>query len=160
MARVLVAHADEGVREAVAATLGEEAGHTVVATSDSMSAIAALWLSAGPMVALIDERLLPFGGLDVFGVVANDSAARSLARHRYVLLSTWPEHIQSHGRRLLARLGAPVLPLPFELDALIGVVDEAAEAIVAGRHVSSALGCDYAPRVPWQEPSRHAPVLP
>jgi DNA-binding NtrC family response regulator len=127
MAHVLVAHADEGVRDAVAVALREESGHLVVAMSDGMLAIAALRHSDVPMVALMDECLLPFSGMDVFGVVANDRAAGPLARHRYILLSTWPEHIQAQGRELLARLGAHVLPLPFDLDALIQVVDEAAD---------------------------------
>jgi hypothetical protein len=136
--RILVAHADEDVRDAVAAALREVAGRCVVATSDSLLAIAALWLSDGPVVALLDERLLPFGGLDVFGMVAHDLAAGRLARHRYVLLSTWPEHIQAKGRELLGRLGASVLSLPFELDELIHAVDEADEGIAAGLSLAMA----------------------
>jgi hypothetical protein len=134
----LVAHADEDVRDALAAALHEVAERCVVATSDSVLAIAALWLSDSPMVALLDERLLPFGGLDVFGMVAHDQAAGRLARHRYVLLSTWPEHIQAKGRELLGRLGASVLSLPFELDELIHVVDEADEGIAAGLPLAMA----------------------
>jgi hypothetical protein len=127
-----VAHADHDVRDAVAAALREVTGRHVVATSDGMLAIVALWLSEGPVVALVDERLLPFGGMDVFDVVASDQTAGHLSRHRYVLLSTWPEHILAKGRKLLERLGAPVLSLPFELDELIHVVDEADDVIAAG----------------------------
>jgi hypothetical protein len=127
----LVAHADQDLRDTVAAALREVAGRCVVATSDGVLALIALWLSDDPVVALIDECLLPFGGMDVFGMMANDQAAGHLARHRYVLLSTWPEHIPAKGRELLARLGAPVLSLPFELDELIHMVDEADEVIAA-----------------------------
>lgn len=137
MTYVLVAHADEGVREAAAVALREEAGHVVMGASSSVSAIAALRLSERPVVALMDERLLPFGGLDILNVAAIDEAGGSFARHRYILLSTWGQGIDADGQKLLARLDVPVLLEPFELETLIRVVDEAAEAIVDSRTVSA-----------------------
>ena len=124
MVHVLVAHSDEEVRDTVAAALREVGGHEVLATSDGMLAIAALWLSESPMVALIDERLAPFGAIEVFGIAANDRAGGQLARHRYILLSTWPQHAATLRQNLLTRLDAPVLALPFELAALLQIVDE------------------------------------
>jgi DNA-binding NtrC family response regulator len=126
MAHVLVAHSDEGVRDVIEAALRDVAGHEVVATSDGEMAIAALWLSERPMVALIDERLLPYGAMDVFRIAANDRAGGQLARHRYILLSTWPQHVATVRHDLLTHLDAPVLGLPFDLAALLRVVDELA----------------------------------
>jgi CheY-like chemotaxis protein len=139
MTHVLVAHSDEWVREAAVVALHEEAGHIVMGVSSSVSAIAALRLSEHPVVALLDERLPPFGGLDILNLAAIDEAGGLFARHRYVLLSTWGQGIDAEGRQLLERLDVPVLPEPFELAALIRVVDEAAEAIVDSRRVSARL---------------------
>src|SRR5260370_269201 len=62
-ARVLVAHADEDVRDALAAALHEVAGRRVVAAADSVLAIAALWLSDRPVGARVDEHLLHYARL-------------------------------------------------------------------------------------------------
>lgn len=125
MAHVLVAHSDEGVRDVIAAALRDLGGHRVLATSDGVIAIAALWLSERPMVALMDERLLPFSAMDVFRVAANDTAGGQLARHHYILLSTWPQRGAALRQKLLAHLDASVLALPFDLTALLDIVDKA-----------------------------------
>src|SRR5260221_2666781 len=129
MTHVLVAHSDEGVREAAAGALREGGGHVVAEASCGVSALAALRLSEYPVVALMDHRLPPFGGLDVLNIAAIDEAGGLFARHRYVLLSTWGQGIDADGRKLLQRLDVPVLPEPFELTALIRAVDNAAQAI-------------------------------
>jgi CheY-like chemotaxis protein len=125
VAHVLVAHSDEGVRDVIAAALRDVGGHRVLATSDGVIAIAALWLSERPMVAFMDERLLPFSAMDVLRVAANDRSGGQLARHHYVLLSTWPQRVAALRQKLLARLDAPVLALPFDLTALLDMVDKA-----------------------------------
>jgi DNA-binding NtrC family response regulator len=124
MAYVLVAHSDEGVRDVIAAALRDVGEHRVLATSDGVIAIAALWLSERPLVALLDERLLPFSAMDVLRVAANDASSGLLARHHYILLSTWPQGVAAVRQKLLARLDAPVLELPFDLTALLDIVDK------------------------------------
>jgi len=139
MTHVLVAHSDEGVREAAVVALREEAGHVVAEASCGVSALAALRLSEYPVVALIDHRLPPFGGLDILNIAATDEAGGLFARHRYVLLSTWGQGIDADGRKLLQRLDVPVLPEPFELTALIRAVDKAAKPICGHGLVSVRL---------------------
>lgn len=134
MAHVLVAHSDEGIRDALV-TAFQEVGHVAVGISDSEDALTSLWMSSGPMVALLDERLLPFGGLDLFGVAANDYADGPLSRHHYILMSTAPDLLDAKGRELVSRLDAVVLSEPFDLDSLIEMVDETpARASLIGRY--------------------------
>ncbi len=130
MAHVLVAHADQGVRAVVAQALCEEADHDIVSTSDAALALATLWLGPRRMVALIDERLSPFNGLNILAVAANHAVSGPLSRHRYLLMSTLPHNIRAQERRLLFRLGAQVLAQPFELDTLLQMVDDAASSLV------------------------------
>jgi hypothetical protein len=124
MARVLVAHADEAVRDALAMALADVAGHLVLATSDGQLSVAALRLTERPMVALMDERLLPFSAIDILRIAANDSADEELSRHRYILMSTEPANATVQWQSLLTRLHVPVLALPVELDELIELVDD------------------------------------
>ena len=133
MAHVLVAHADYGVREVMAQALHEEAGHDVVSTVDAASTLSTLWFSPRPVVALIAERLYPAGGLSILDVVAHDERGGPLSRHRYILMSTLPQNIRMDKRRLLSRLGARVLPQPFDLDVLLQTVDDAATSLSGRR---------------------------
>lgn len=119
MARVLVAHADEAVRDAVAMALADVASYLVLATSDGQLSIAALWMSEHPTAVLMDECLLPLGVIDSLRIAANDSADGELARHRYILLSTEPANATIQWQSLLTRLHAPVLALPVDLHNLI-----------------------------------------
>ena len=134
MVGILVAHSDEGIRDALV-TAFQDVGHVVVGTSDGEQALTILWKSSGPMVALLDERLSPFGGLELFGVAANDYASGPLSRHHYILMSTAPNLLDDRGRELVSRLDAVVLSQPFDLDSLIEMVDEAVtQASLIGRH--------------------------
>lgn len=51
---------------------------------------------------------------------------RLATRHQYLLLSTNPAHIPDALHTYLAHLHAPILSKPFELDALLALVEEAA----------------------------------
>lgn len=134
MAHVLVAHSDEGIREALITAL-QEAGHVVVGTADGELALTTLWMSTNPMVALLDERLSPFGGVMLIGVAANDYAHGPLSRHHYMLMSTAPDLLDAKGWELVSRLDVLVLSQPFDLDSLIEMVDEAPNrASLAGRY--------------------------
>jgi DNA-binding NtrC family response regulator len=133
MAHVLVAHADHGVREVVAQALREEAGHHVISVSDAAVALATLCASSSPVVALVDERLSPVDRLGgILHVASHDQAGGQFSRHRYILISALPYNLGAKERHVLSRLGAPLLSQPFELDALLQTVDDAA-ATLAGR---------------------------
>ena len=59
-----------------------------------------------------------------FAAVVADKRLRT--RHRYLLLSTNPAGIPTPLRVDLKRLGAPILPKPFDLDVLLETVAKAA----------------------------------
>lgn len=135
MAHVLVAHADPRIRNTMMTAL-EEVGHIVVGMSDGKLALTVLRIGVTPMVALLDEQLSPFEGLDLLGMAANDHARGPLSRHHYILMSAVPDYIDIKGRELLSRLDAVVLSQPFDLDTLVEKVDEAAEkeSLMGRRH--------------------------
>jgi hypothetical protein len=116
----------------VAQALSEETPHEVSSTADAELALAALWLAPEPLVALIDERLAPFGALGILAIAANDGLDGPLARHRYVLMSTVPYNLCPTEWAPLARLHTQVLSLPFELDTLLQVVEDAARGLTSG----------------------------
>jgi len=125
---VLVAHADHGIRDVVAQALHEEAEYSVVSAPDAALALSTLWLASSPMVALIDDHLSPRGGLGLLALAANDEAGGPLSRHRFIVMSTFPQTIREKGARVLSRLGARILSQPFDLDALLLMVDAAASS--------------------------------
>jgi DNA-binding NtrC family response regulator len=151
--RVLVAHADHGVREVVAQALREAAGHVVVSAADAMKALATLSSSARPMVALLDERLARLGRPeDILSIAAEEAAGGPLARHCYILMSTLPHRLGAKQLSLLALLGAPVLALPFDLDTLFQMVDDAG-ALLAGRSHTQTMSQPTTRPVPLATPA-------
>ena len=90
MARVLVAHVDEAVCDATSVAPEVVAEHLVVATSDGELSLATLSLSERPIMALMGDRLMPFSGIDILRVAANDPAEGDLGRHCCILLSMDP----------------------------------------------------------------------
>ena len=84
MASVLVAHADANMRFALASLLRAE-GHVVTEVGDGVLAVAALWVSHRPLVAVLGDDLAPLDAADVLELAAEGEPP--LARHRYVVLT-------------------------------------------------------------------------
>ncbi len=66
-----------------------------------------------------------------FATVAADERLRT--QHQYVMLSTSPDRMPNELRTHLAEIAAPVLPKPFEMDALLASVSEAAARLAPNR---------------------------
>jgi CheY-like chemotaxis protein len=127
MATVLVADDDTGIRAAVRAAL-EDAGHTVREAGDGTEALAALRAERAHMVALIDLCMPRVDGFALLQMVTEDwELAR---RHAYVLFSADTRSLPVVEALRSATVVAS-LAKPFEIEALLNAVDEAAAALAS-----------------------------
>ncbi len=125
MATVLIVDDDTGIRTAVRAAL-EDAGHTVREASDGAEALAALRAERARLVALIDLRMPKVDGFALLQMVTEDwELAR---RHAYVLFSADTTSLPVVEALRSATVVAS-LAKPFEIEALLRAVDEAAAVL-------------------------------
>lgn len=129
MAHVLIVDDDTDIRASMRMLLEDFGGHTVLEASDGLSALDVLRSSEHRLIVLLD-LLMP--GMDGFGVLQAVAADEELAtRHAYVLVtvsrrattSTFPENLA---------LVVPVLPKPFDMDALLTIVSESERRVLGG----------------------------
>jgi CheY-like chemotaxis protein len=121
--RVLVVDDDRSIRETLHAVLQEE-GYHVLEAEDGKAALDILRASAEPLVVLLDLRMPVLDGAGLLSIVAED---RHLATfHSFLLITANLDQITGKTARLLHQLHVPVIPKPFELDALIESVMQAA----------------------------------
>jgi CheY-like chemotaxis protein len=125
--RVLVADDDEDTREIVRCVLEEE-GFEVIEATQGKAALAVIAGSGGPLIALLDQRMPGLLGTDVLDAALG---ARRIARdQRYILLTASPDLLpHPYNHPWFQRL-VPVLSKPFELDALIDLVQSASKSLV------------------------------
>lgn len=120
MAHVLIVDDDQAIRETLRLVL-EDAGHRVSEAADGMSGLEQLRTAPEPMVVLLDLMMPRLDGAGVLGVVAGD---RDLtAQHAYALITATHQTLNLAFVNLLANLMVPVLHKPFDLDALLDMVD-------------------------------------
>ncbi len=151
---VLVAYNDPDMRDTLDDVL-TEAGYSVTRVADGVLALAALWVSRRPLVALLHDGLLPLDASDILELVAADGTSASgshpirvrdwktqsnseppgnaragngrLRRHRYIVFTTSPpDGVRASLRTVTTTLGTPLLYLPVDLDGLLDTVRDAA----------------------------------
>ncbi len=126
--RVLIVEFDEslrGVLHDALRTAAHDYAVTEVATETEALAVLARQPPSVGMVVVCSNREADHQHCTAFfaSVVADKRLA---ARHQYLLLSTNPAHISDTLHMHLAVLHAPILSKPFELDALLALVEAAA----------------------------------
>src|SRR5262249_5548930 len=125
MATVLIADDDLAIRSAVRATL-EFAGHTVREATDGVEALAALRESQTPLVTLVDLRMPSMDGFTLLKTVTEE---RTLAeRHVYVVFTADTSSLPVV-QALRSQTVVASISKPFDLDALLQVVGEAAQML-------------------------------
>ena len=117
---VLVADDDSGIRESLRLIL-EDAGYRVVEAVDGVQTLEVLRESSRPMVVLLDLMMPKVDGAGVLGAVAADPKLAS--HHCFILMTATHKTIGLAFARLLSELEVPVLPKPFELDAVLAMVE-------------------------------------
>jgi CheY-like chemotaxis protein len=129
---VLVVDDDPDVRETLRWALHSE-GYGVCEAADGVQALAALRTSARPLVTVLDYRLPGLtGGEVVAAVVANPQVA---GRHTFVLVTADQECLPPSLVLWADQQGIRIVPKPFDLDALLAAVSEAAGRLRGGAPV-------------------------
>src|SRR5258708_11348771 len=127
---VLVVDDDRDIRGTLRVAL-EDAGYTVHEAPDGLIAMDLLLTSPAPLVVLLDLMMPRMTGSEILELFANDAVwAR---RHAFIVLTA------AAGRSgvvqlqpLLQQLTIPLLPKPYDIDALLEAV-HAAEQRLASR---------------------------
>ena len=127
VAHILVVDDDQAIRESLRLLLEAE-GYQVAEASNGVAALDILHTSVTPLVVLLDLRMPRLDGEGVLRAVAHDSY---LASHNaYVLLTANFLAISPSLAAILTELRAPILPKPFDLDALLEIVHQLACRLV------------------------------
>lgn len=122
---VLIVEDDGDTRMSLRLVL-EDAGYAVDETEDGASALERLRDSPRGLVVLLDNLMPGLEGAEVLAALDGEGAA---ARHAYVLVTASPQRVTGALAERLARLGAPVLAKPFEVDDLLEMVAGAARRL-------------------------------
>lgn len=124
MARVLIVDDDHDIRASVRELLEAE-GHEVYEAPDGLEALQLLRQETQPLVVLLDLVMPRLDGIAVLQAIAEDQAlARS---HAYVIFSVSPQ--RALPADLLSQVGASVMEKPFDLDALLDIVEQSARRL-------------------------------
>ena len=119
---VLIADDEEPIREVVRGVL-EDAGYEVSEAVDGLDALEQMRAGAAPRVVLLDLRMPRLDGGGVLRAVAAEPALA--CRHAIVMMTANLPALHPELVDLLARLDVPVLSKPFDLDALLDLVERA-----------------------------------
>jgi CheY-like chemotaxis protein len=126
---VLIVDDDTDIRETLRVTL-EDVGYTVHEAPDGLSAMDQLLRSPSPLVVVLDLMMPRMTGSEILELFANDAVwAR---RHAFIVLTA------AAGRSgvpqlqpLLQQLASPLLPKPYDMDALLEAIRAAEQRLGA-----------------------------
>lgn len=120
---VLVADDDADIRLLLRHILQGE-GHTVIEARDGLAALRTIRASLHPLVVLLDWHMPHLDGSGVLAAVADDHLLA--ARHAFVVMTAASESALPALAPLLARVGGRCLRKPFDVEAVVQVVAQAA----------------------------------
>jgi CheY-like chemotaxis protein len=121
---VLVVERGSSLRHCLGLVL-QDGGYAVTTLPTCDEALAYLRVCLDPTVVLVSNAT-PDHQLEADFFAAVAVGGQPLTRHRYVLLTTTPEHVSPALRRQLADLNVPILTKPFTLNRLLTEVYDAA----------------------------------
>lgn len=124
--RVLIVDDDPWIRESLTFLLSE-AGFETLTASDGVEALDTLLVSEGRLVVLLDLLMPKMTGFEVPTHIAHDDHLAT--QHGYITSSakaSTANRIGPHFVALLQRLNIPFIARPFDIDALLQVVEEIA----------------------------------
>lgn len=135
---VLVVDDDHAIRDTLRLVLEEE-GYAVREAADGAAALDIIRSVSEPHVVLLDLRMPRVDGSRVLSEVEAD--ARLAGRDAFILITANLNTLPLAVVTLLDRLDVPVLPKPFDMDELLGVVAAAARRLstLAAATMPSAL---------------------
>jgi CheY-like chemotaxis protein len=122
MARVLVVDDEQDIRDALRFIL-EDAGHEVLEATDGENALQVLRASQASLVVVLDLLMPRLSGIDVLQQVIADPHVKD--RHAYLLMTADNALLRQQADPLLAQVSARVIGKPFDIDALLNMIDQA-----------------------------------
>lgn len=125
-AHVLVVDDDAAIRDTLRLAL-EDAGYQVEGAADGVTALNRLRTASEHYIVLLDLIMPGMGGQAVLADIANDNQIAT--RHVYILVTAAQERLTTDVESILARLSAPILYKPFDLDVLLTMVSEAQQRL-------------------------------
>ena len=128
MTHVLVVDDSFTLRQLIRAIL-QPAGYDIIEAADGVEGLAALRSSAEPLVVVLDYQMPNMDGMEVLQAVTD--AGGALLAHDYIVISANSATFPDSFIDLLRHLSIRVLPKPFEREALLSAVAQAAERLVA-----------------------------
>jgi CheY-like chemotaxis protein len=132
MAQILVIDADDGIRVTLRLLL-EDAGYMVMTTCSPERGLELLRTAPEPMIVLFDSGMPRLDDGQVTALaMANDDILR---RHAYICLTTHAALIHPDLYHVLLSLAVPIIEKPFDLDALLVAVSQAASRISLPLHL-------------------------
>ena len=132
--RILVVDNDPMIRFVLRLQL-EEQGYCVTTCESGKQALHLLQTTPHSYAALIDVVMPEMDGIDVLDAIARDP--RLLHRHAFALMTGAYPRLAARTDRLLARLEAPVLLKPYDMDELFDIAALLTERLPAN-HLSAA----------------------
>ena len=128
--QILVVDDDRSIRETLRVVLQDE-GYSVLEAEDGQVALNVLQASSQPMVVLLDLRMPVLDGTGVLSYVAANPRLANL--HAILLITANRDSIADKTAQLLQQLQVPIIPKPFDLDALIEIVEQTMCRLAANR---------------------------
>jgi CheY-like chemotaxis protein len=125
--QILVVDDDPSIRAAIRAVLEEEGGYAVAEAPNGQAALD--WLCAYPtrVIVLLDLQMPVMDGLELLRAV--EALGIVTSRRGFILMTACDYRALPPGLvDLLEHFAAPMLSKPFEIDALLTLVDQAAGA--------------------------------
>ncbi|MBF6589727.1 MAG: response regulator [Ktedonobacterales bacterium] len=126
MVRVLIVDDDQAIRETLRFLL-EDAGHHVAEAADGLAALNDLRRTEDRTVVLLDLMMPKLDGAGVLGAVAGDR--RLSSQHAYALVTATHQTLSLAFMNLLSSLSVPMVRKPFDIDALLDLVERMADRL-------------------------------
>jgi CheY-like chemotaxis protein len=101
----------------------EDAGHEVLEATDGENALQVLRASQASLVVVLDLLMPRLSGIDVLQQVIADPHVKD--RHAYLLMTADNALLRQQADPLLAQVSARVIGKPFDIDALLNMIDQA-----------------------------------
>jgi CheY-like chemotaxis protein len=129
---ILIAEDDADLRLTLRMAL-EDAGFEVIEAADGMATLDTLTHSPTPLVVLLDLLMPKMSGAQVLQRASADPTL--MARHVFIVLTAGPytrQRTEPGFMMLLDQHAIPTVAKPFELDALIELVERLSSRLLAG----------------------------
>jgi CheY-like chemotaxis protein len=123
---LLVVEDDQATRDALRTTFESE-GYVVTEASDGLEALELIRVSPSSLVVVLDLDLPRLDGIEILQAVTNDPTLA--ASHAFILMTAVAHQRYQAAEAICTALAVPILQKPFELEAILDAVTQAAKRL-------------------------------